>query len=87
MTVSVSEARQSLSAMVDRARTQRAPVYLERHGRRVAAIVDADDLESLLALAEDMADIRAADEARAELSRSGAPGIPWAEVKRDLGLE
>jgi prevent-host-death family protein len=87
MTLSVSEARQNLSAMVERAHVHHAPVYLERHGRRVAAIVDADDLDALLALAEDMEDIRAADAARAELRRSGDAGIPWDEVKRDLGLE
>ncbi|WP_092551335.1 type II toxin-antitoxin system Phd/YefM family antitoxin [Herbiconiux ginsengi] len=86
ITLSVSEARKNLSAMVDHAHSQHAPVYLERHGRRVAAIVDADDLDALLALAEDMEDIRAAEAARAELRRSPDGAIPWDEVKRDLGL-
>jgi hypothetical protein len=53
-----------------------------RRGRRV----DADDLDRLLELAEDMADIRAAEQARAELRETGAAPIPWDEVKADLGL-
>jgi hypothetical protein len=37
-------------------------------------------------LAEDMADIRAAEAARAEMKATGEQPIPWAEVKADLGL-
>jgi hypothetical protein len=61
-------------------------VFLSRRGRRVAAVIDADDLERLLDLAEDMADIRAAEAARAEMRETGATPIPWEEVKADLGL-
>jgi prevent-host-death family protein len=84
--LSISEAREQLAAVIDRARTEHRPVFLSRRGRRVAAVIDADDLDRLLELAEDMADIRAAEEARAEMRETGAAPIPWEEVKADLGL-
>lgn len=59
---------------------------LARRGRRVAAIIDADDLDGILELAEDMADIRAAEAARAEMRITGERPIPWKKVKADLGL-
>jgi prevent-host-death family protein len=84
--VSISEARSQLAAIIERARTNHQPVYLARRGRRIAAVVDADDLDRILELAEDMADIRAAEQARAEMRETGATAIPWDEVKADLGL-
>ena len=60
------------------------PVFLTRRGRRVAAVIDAGDLERLTQAAEDLADIEAADAARAEIAEHGT--IPWDEVKADLGL-
>jgi len=58
--VTVSEARRELASIIDRVRVEHAPIYLARRGRRVAAVIDADDLDQILELAEDMADIRAA---------------------------
>jgi prevent-host-death family protein len=84
--LSVSEARQQLAEIIDRARAEHTPIYLARRGRRVAAIIDADDLDSILELAEDMADIRAAEAARAEMRATGETPIPWEQVKADLGL-
>ena len=84
--INVSEARSQLASLVDRARAEREPIYLSRHGRRVAAIIDADVLDEVLALAEDMLDIRAAEDARNEMRATGETPIPWDEVKADLGL-
>lgn len=84
--LTVSAARQQLAAIIDRVREEHAPVYLARRGRRVAAVIDADDLDAVLALAEDMTDIRAAADARAEMAATGAEPIPWDQVKADLGL-
>lgn len=84
--VNVAEARSNLAALIDQARDSHEPVYLARRGRRVAAVIDADDLDRLIELADDMADIRAAAEARAEMEATGAEPIPWDEVKADLGL-
>lgn len=52
----------------------------------MAAVIDADDLDRLIELAEDMSDIRAADQARDEMRRTGQEPIPWDDVKADLGL-
>lgn len=83
--MTVSEVRQRLSDVVDEARIKREPVYLTRHGRPVAAIIDASQLDQLVEAAEDLADIRAAEAARQEIA-AGIPAIPWEQVKRDLGL-
>ena len=84
--LSISDARMQLAAIIDRARTDHKPVYIARRGRRIAAVIDADDLDRILELAEDLADIRAAEQARAEMQATGATPIPWDEVKADLGL-
>jgi prevent-host-death family protein len=83
--ISVSDARARLADVVDTARVEHDPVYLTRRGQRVAAVIDAEDLDRLIAAAEDLADIEAAAAARAELDE-GARAIPWEQVKADLGL-
>jgi hypothetical protein len=49
------------------------------------AVIHADDLDRLVASAEDLADIEAAKAARQEIAK-GDPAIPWEQVKADLGL-
>ena len=80
----VSVACNRLDEIVDNARARHEPVFLTRGGRRVAAVIDADDLERLTQAAEELADIEAAEAARAEIAEHGT--IPWDEVKADLGL-
>ena len=48
--------------------------------------VGAYGTEHLLDLAEDMADIRAAEAARAEMRETGDVPVPWDDVKAELGL-
>jgi prevent-host-death family protein len=84
--ISVTEARKRLAEVIDQAHAGHEPVYLTRRGRRIAAVIDADDLEGILELAEEMADIRAAQTARAEMEETGELPIPWEQVKADLGL-
>jgi prevent-host-death family protein len=81
----VTDARARLADVVDAARVGHDPVYLTRRGQRIAAVIDADDLDRLIAAAEDLADIEAARAARDELS-GGEDAIPWEQVKADLGL-
>jgi len=83
--ITVSDARARLADVVDAARVGHDPVYLTRRGQRVAAVIDADDLDALIASAEDLADIEAAKAARAEVA-DGEATIPWEQVKADLGL-
>jgi antitoxin Phd len=83
--LTVSDARARLADVVDAARVGHDPIYLTRRGQRVAAVIDADDLDRLISAAEDLADIEAAREARAELA-DGEEAVPWEQVKADLGL-
>lgn len=82
--LSVTVARARLADVVDEARVRHDPIYLTRRGQRVAAVIDADDLDRLLEAAEDLADLEAARMARAEIADEGT--IPWEQVKTDLGL-
>ena len=82
----IAEARRQLATIIDQARNDHTPVYLTRRGHRVAAVIDSDDLDRILALAEDMADIRAAEVARSEMRTTTETPIPWEQVKVDLGL-
>jgi prevent-host-death family protein len=84
--LTVSEARARLADVVDEARVGHDPVFLTRRGRRVAAVVDAGQLEELIEAFEDLADIRAASEARAEMADADQEPVPWEQVKADLGL-
>ena len=81
----VSVACNRLDEIVDDVGARHEPVFLTRRGRRVAAVIDADDLERLTQAAEELADIEAADAARTEIAEHGT--IPWNEVKADLGRE
>ncbi len=83
--MTVTDAQARLANVVDIAQVGHGPVYLTRRGRRVAAVVDAEDLDRLIAAAEDLADLTAAAAARAEIA-SGQPPIPWEDVRADLGL-
>lgn len=82
--VAITDARGRLASIIDEAR--REPVYLTRHNRPVAAVIDSAQLEQLIEDAEELADIRAVDAAWEETERLGETPIPWDEVKRDLGL-
>jgi len=84
-TITVSEARARLADVVDQARIADEPVVLTRRERPVAAVISSALLERLTQAAEDLADIRAAQSARAEMAAGAAP-VPWDQVKRDLGL-
>ena len=79
--MAVSDARYHLAEAIEQARVSKEPVYVTRHGRRVAAIVDAAAYDSLVERAEDAID-------RAELSaaREESDFVPWEDVKADLGL-
>lgn len=77
--IPVSSARSNLAAVIDSATD--GPVYLERHGRRVAVVVSVDRFEELLEAEEELLDIEAFDEAVAESDET----IPWEQVKLDLG--
>ncbi len=78
-TISVSEAREKLSEVIDASRTE--AVILERYGRPVAVLVSPERYQQLLDAAEEAEDIEAFDAAIAE----EGDNIPWGQVKADLG--
>ena len=59
----VAVARSRLDEIVDDVCARHEPVFLTRGGRRVAAVIDADDLERLTQAEEELADIEVADAA------------------------
>lgn len=84
--LALSEAKKRLGAVVDHARTSHEPVFLTKHGKRVAVVIDVDDFEHLRELAEDAEDAQAALRSRRELEETGALPVPWDEAKAELGL-
>ncbi len=79
MTVSITEARDRLADIANRADLLGERIVVERRGRRLCAIVSVEDLEILERL-EDAIDIEAAR------NRSSEELIPWSTVKQALGL-
>ena len=78
----VSDARDHLSEVVDRARYTQERVVLTKRGREVGAIISIDDL-NLLEMLEDQLDIK---EARQALEESQGERISYDEVRKKLGL-
>ena len=72
--------RGRFSETINRVAYQGERIALERHGKTVAALVSADDLELLQAL-EDRIDLSAARKALKEPGRRN-----WTKVKAGLGL-
>ena len=77
--IGVTEARDQLGQLVNRAEYNRERIILTRNGRAVAAIVPIDVLRDLEAT-EDAADLEAARRAVAE----PGPNVPHAQVWGDL---
>jgi prevent-host-death family protein len=80
-TVKVSEARDRLADVLERARTE--PVVLERHGRPAAVLVSPAMYERFVEALEELEDLASFD---AALTEAGA-NIPWDRVKADLGWD
>ena len=77
--MSVSEAREKLSAVIDIAQSE--AVVLERYGRPAAVLVSLERYEQLLEALEEAEDSAAFDAAMAE----EGDNIPWEQVRADLG--
>jgi prevent-host-death family protein len=79
----ISEAREQFATIINQVAFGGERVRLTRHGKAVAAVVPIEDVEFLEDL-EDEIDLELAREALAEMETE--PGIPWEQVKQDLGL-
>jgi prevent-host-death family protein len=82
--ISIAELRARLGDLVSRVSYKHDRVVITRHGKPVAALISASDMEKFEEL-EDLNDIRAAKAADRETKRLGGP-IPWETVKREMGL-
>jgi len=80
--IGVSDARENLSEVVDRARYTHERVVLTKRGKEVGAIISIDDLK-LLEMLEDQLDIKTAREA---LLESHGERVPYDEIRKKLGL-
>src|SRR6202140_50567 len=85
--IPVSEAREQLADLVNRAAYRQERITLGLRGKKIAAIVSAEDLELLEAL-EDAADLRLIAEALADPANKKPPipynSMPSSEVARRL---
>ena len=80
--IGVSDARDHLSEVVDRARYTHERFVLTKRGKDVGAIVSIEDLK-LLEMLEDQLDI---DMARKALAEAGEERIPLQSLREKLGL-
>lgn len=78
--ISISDARENLSAAVSDSRKK--PVRILKHGKPVAILINPSMYEKFVESMEELEDIAAFDEATADKT----PGIPWHQVKKDLGI-
>jgi len=78
--LSVTEARDALAEALNRVAYAGERIVLERHGKRLAALIPVEDLELLEEL-EDRADVKAA---RKALREEGSES--WEDVKRRNGI-
>ena len=82
-TMNSTDARERLADVLNRVAYAKDRVRITRRGKAVAAVVPIEDLE-LIERLEDEIDIREAKKALADVRKNGT--IPWAKVKKDLGL-
>lgn len=85
MNIGVAEIRNNLADALNRVIYAGERVVLERRGKPAAAIVSLEDL-ALIEAIEDREDVKAVKRALAEMKRKGEKPIPFAEVKKQLGL-
>jgi prevent-host-death family protein len=80
--IPVSAAREQLAELVNRVAYRGERITLGRRGKKIAAIVSAEDLELLEAL-EDAADLRLIAEALADPANVQSP-LPWSVIATEL---
>ncbi|HXN85997.1 MAG TPA: type II toxin-antitoxin system Phd/YefM family antitoxin [Candidatus Binataceae bacterium] len=82
--ISIADLRASLGDLVTRVSYNHDRVVITKHGKPVAAIISASDMEKFEEL-EDWNDIQAAEASERETERTGGP-IPWRTIKREMKL-
>ena len=77
----LTDARRELPTLVDK--SAKEPILITRHGEEAAVLLSPSLYEKMLDAMEELEDIAAVDEAQ----KDKRPGIPWEQVKKNLGLE
>ncbi len=78
-TVAVADALKDFAGTLRHVTHGHEAVVLRRGGRTVAVLVPPD-------MAEDLADVQAADAALAEYEKDPVGAVPWEAVKAEAGL-
>ena len=81
--ISVTEAREDFSEVINQVNYTGERIVLHRRGKALAALIPMADLEMLEAI-EDSIDVEQAQKALKEAAKKGT--IPWAKLKKELGL-
>jgi prevent-host-death family protein len=82
--ISIAELRARLGDLVSRVSYKHDRVVITKHGKPVAALISASDMEKFEEL-EDWNDNQAAEASDRETKRNGGP-IPWRTFKREMKL-
>lgn len=61
-----------------------AKYMVDENGRRVGVFLDIEEYERLIEELEELEDIRAYDEAKAEIEREGDEAIPLEQAMREI---
>jgi prevent-host-death family protein len=84
--LAASQARVAFSDTLNRVAYRGERIVLRRRGKDLAAIIPMADLK-LIEEREDEIDVREARNALAEMKRKGEKPIPYATVRKRLGLK
>ena len=85
--ITLSEARESFSEIVNRVKYTGDRVIINKHGRKAAALISPDDLSLLEALIERYEDEIDIAEVRRILNEEKREDfIPWETVKKEHGI-
>ena len=79
--ISAAKAQSQFPDLIKRAARNKERIIVTSKGKKVAAVVPIEDLKAIEEL-EDREDIEDAKKALAEPG-----GIPWEQLKKELGLE
>ena len=82
VSLTVTSARSCFSNLIDKVAFQGERIILLRNGKKVGALVSADDA-NLLEVLEDRIDIKEAE----RRLRDGKAAIPYEQVRAELGLD
>ncbi len=60
---------------------------VDENGKRVGVILPVEEYERMVEALEKVKDVRAYDEAKAEIEREGSDPVPWEQLREEIGSE